>query len=423
MLLFRGPKPHLLFFIMLLCPAFASAQQDLPLTLAEAESLALSDEPGYAALRERAAALGEQAVAAGQLPDPTMRVGLANYPIQSGGFSTEGMTQAQLGYRQSFPSGRSRESGTEKFTSLSASMTASADAHSRDVRTSVRTVWLEAYYWQQAHKIVTESRPFFADLATVTRSLYSVGSKTQHDVLRAELELSRLDDRLIEINRRLMQAKAALSEWLGQDAGRPIAESLPEWQQIPAAEDLHANLETHPSIIAADARLKASDANVVVAEEGKKPGWALDLGYGYREGYLPSGEPRSDFISVSVTMDLPFFSRDRQDRRLAAALRQRSASKYDKSQLQRRLASELDAEYARWRDLSRRLALFDSLILNLSETQAQAALLAYQSEAGDFADVMRAYIDVLNTRLDHIRIKVERGQSYAVLANLGGISR
>ena len=36
---------------------------------------------------------------------------------------------------------------------------------------------------------------------------------------------------------------------------------------------------------------------------------------------------------------------------------------------------------------------------------------------------MRAYIDDVNTRIDHIRLQVERTQSYAVLANLGGLPR
>jgi hypothetical protein len=176
-------------------------------------------------------------------------------------------------------------------------------------------------------------------------------------------------------------------------------------------------------ILAADANVAAKSAGVELAEERKKPGWALDLGYGYREGYLPSGEPRSDFISLSVTMDLPFFRKNRQDRSLAAALRERSASEYEKSALLRRFASQLDGEYVHWQDLTRRVALYESLILTLSESQAQSALLAYQSEAGDFADVMRGYIDDLNTRLDHVRLQVERGQSYAMLANLGGMSR
>jgi hypothetical protein len=91
--------------------------------------------------------------------------------------------------------------------------------------------------------------------------------------------------------------------------------------------------------------------------------------------------------------------------------------------LLRRLTSQLDSEYARWQDLTRRITLFESSILELSESQAQAALLAYQSETGDFADVMRGYIDDLNTRLDHVRLQVERSQSYAALANLGGLSQ
>jgi outer membrane protein TolC len=412
-----------MFLLALLCSMTAQAQQRVPLTLAEAEDLALSDEPGYAALLARADALGEQAVVAGQLPDPTMRVGLLNYPIEAGGFSTEGMTQAQLGFQQRFPSGKSRESSTERYESLSLRMNSNAEARVRDVRATVRIAWLETYYWQRAQDIVTESRPFFADLATVTRSMYSVGRKTQYDVLRAELELSRIDDRLIEINRQRMQAKAALSEWLGNAASRPIAEALPGWEQVPALETLQANLSSHPVMSAADANIAASDAGVELAEEQKKPGWALDLGYGYREGYLASGEPRSDFVSLSVTMDLPFFGKNRQDRTLAAALRDRSASQYEKTELLRRLTSQLDSEYARWQDLTRRVALFESEILELSDSQAQAALLAYQSDAGDFADVMRGYIDDLNTRLDHVRLKVERGQSYAALANLGGLSQ
>jgi hypothetical protein len=50
-------------------------------------------------------------------------------------------------------------------------------------------------------------------------------------------------------------------------------------------------------------------------------------------------------------------------------------------------------------------------------------LLAYQSDAGDFADVMRGYIDDLDTRLELVRLQVERAQTYAVLANLGGMPR
>ncbi len=168
-------------------------------------------------------------------------------------------------------------------------------------------------------------------------------------------------------------------------------------------------------------QIDARRAGVNLAEEQKKPGWALDLGYGYRDGTLPSGDPRSDFVSLSVSFELPFFQKNRQDRKLSAALSERGAAEYKKDLLLREMSSQLDAAFAHWTDLTRRVGLYESRILSLSEDQAQAALLAYQSEAGDFADVMRGYIDDLNTRLEHVRLQVDRGQSYAVLANLGGI--
>ncbi len=400
-------------------PVFA--QQGIPLTLAEAEDLALAAEPGQQAMQAKAAALKERAVVAGELPDPMLRVGLNNFPIESGGFRTEGMTHAAVGLRQAFPAGKTRSFKARQFDLLAAEMNDNADARGRNVLTAVRSAWLDLYYWEQARALVSESRPLFDDLAIVTRSLYSVGRKSQQDVLRAELELSRLDDRLIDIERQRARAQAALSEWVGHNAGRRVAQKLPNWGQLPLLKSLEGTLPDHPALRAADAQIQARGAGVDVAKQRSKPEWALDLGYSYREGMLPSGEPRSDFISLGVSVDLPFFSKKSVDSTLSAALQERRAAESSREQMLRALRSQLAAEHARWKDLTRRLSLYDTRILSLAAINAEASMLAYQSDRGDFADVMRAYIDDLNTRIDHIRLQVERAQSYAVLANLGGL--
>lgn len=402
----------------------AYAQHHTPLTMAEAEDLALENEPGQAALIARAEALDERSVAAGQLPEPQLRVGLNNFPIESGGFSTEGMTHALVGLRQMFPKGDTRQIGTRRFRALADEMSETASARNRDVLSAVRQAWLEAYFWQQAQRLVLETRPFFSDLAEITRSLYAVGRRNQQDVLRAELELSRLDDRLIETSRQEQQARAELGRWIGVAAERPIAAKLPDWNQLPARDELVQGMNAHPLLRAADAQVAARAANVDLANEQTKPGWAVDLGYSYREGMLPNGDPRSDFISLSVTVDLPFLGRkDRQDRELAAALSERRAAMNSKEQLARQLFSRFAAEYSRWLEVDHRLSIYENRILPQTAEQAQAALTAYQSDVGDFSDVMRSYIDDLNTRLDHSRLQVERAKSYAVLANLGGLSR
>ena len=412
-----------LLFAGLVVVQGAKAQQDIPLTLQEAEELALYDEPGQNSFLYRAAALRDKSVAGGQLPDPTMRIGMANFPIQSGGFTTEGMTQAQLGIRQVFPGGDTRELTTQKFRTLSDEMTQKADSRGRDVLTAVRIAWLETHYWREAHQIAIESRPFFDDLVTITRSLYAVGRKSQQDVLRADLELRRLDDRIIDMGKQHGRSRAALSQWVGAESERPVATKLPRWTAVPPLKVLRTDLRAHPAMLAADANVDASLVDIDLAEQEYKPDWALDLGYGYRDGFLSNGQPRSDFISLSVTVDLPFFRAKRQDKSVGAALSQRRAADQSREALLRRLNSQLDAEYVRWRDLGRRLELYEKMILGVSADNATAALAAYQSDTGDFADAMRGYVDDLNTRIDYIRLQVERAQSYAVLANLGGIPR
>jgi len=404
--------------------SYAAAAQDMiPLTLQEAEELALYDEPGQNSLRFRASALRDESVAGGQLPDPTMRIGVANFPIQSGGFSSEGMTQAQLGIRQVFPGGDTRKLTTEKFRTLADEMSHKADSRGRDVLAAVRVAWLETHFWREAHQIAMESRPFFDDLVTITRSLYSVGRKSQQDVLRADLELRRLDDRIIDMSKQHSRSRAALSQWVGVESVRPIAADLPEWTAVPPLEVLKADLRNHPALLAADASVGAGRISVDLAQQKYKPDWALDLVYGYRDGFLTNGQPRSDFVSLSVTVDLPFFRSKRQDKSVGAALSERRAADQAREELSRHLSSQLDSEYVRWQDLGRRLDLYETSILGVSADNANAALAAYQSDTGDFADAMRGYVDDLDTRLDYIRLQVERAKSYAVLASLGGIPR
>ncbi len=418
------------YYCLVICTVLLSlatqalyANESDVLSLQEAETLALDSEPGQAAFLSSSDALQERAIASAQLPDPKLRVGLANYPLESGGFSTEGMTQAQIGVRQAFPAGNTREIKRQQFQYKALEMTDEAEARGRDVLNSVRSAWLETYYWTQAREIVKQTRPLFNDLLTVTLSLYAVGEKSQQDVLRAELELSRLDDRLISFNKQLDTSRAKLSQWIGAEAARPLHATLPNWEQMPELDVLQSQLQNHPRIQAANARISAKTSDIDLANEQYKPGWAVDVGYAYRDGVLPNGQSRSDFISVGVSVDLPVFKKNRQNRVMAAAVSDRRAATNSREVLYRQLKSQLDSEYARWQNLSQRIDLYEQQILVQTERQAEAAMLAYQSEAGDFADVMRGSINVLNVRLDRIRLHIERSQSYAVLANLGGFSQ
>lgn len=398
---------------------FTGAAQAQPLALADAEALALAGEPGRAALLARAEASRERAVAAAQLPDPMVRVGLMNYPLEGGGFSAEAMTQAQIGVRQAFPPGRAQR---RQHLELKASaLSEDADARARQVLHGVRRSWLDVWHAVRARETVEQMRPLFDDLAGITTSLYSVGRKDQQDVLRMDLEVSRLSDRIIELTRMESDARGALAEWVGPDADRPLPAALPPWPAPPPMEVLRERLAAHPSVRAAVAQVAAGDAAVAAAREQARPGWALDVAYGYRDGRLPSGASRSDFVSVGVSLDLPLFRANRQDRQIAAAIRDKHAAGASRDVLLKRLHAQLRREHARWQAAADRLRLYDTTVLPATRAHAEAAMAAYQSDAGDFADVMRSVVADLNARLDHLRAQADRAQAWAALAELGGL--
>ena len=405
---------------MLAVLQFASADQ--PLTLPAAERVALREDRGLVALLEQAEAFEQLAVAANALPDPQVRFGAANLPIEGGGFRTEGMTQMQVGLRQAFPSAAGRAAATQRQGAGAEQRRAQAEGRRRTVLLAVRNAWLDAVLEAHSQRLVLDSRELFENLVADTRSLYALGRKSQQDVLRAELELSQLQARLVAIEQRRATAAAALGGWLGEESRRPLETALPSWPAPPTLSHMRAALGEHPRSLAAAAEVAGTDAAVAVARARFRPNWTVDAAYGYRDGALPDGSSRSDFFSITATLSVPLFPSNRQDRRLRAAQRQRSAAVAVRDDVRRLLAADLEREHGRWTHLGDQLTLYRSAVLPQARATADSALAAYRSEAADFADVMRSYINDLEVRLAHIRLRVERYRSQAELAYLGGFA-
>ena len=390
-----------------------------PLTLAEAQRRALCAEPGAVALSEQADAFDELAVAVGALPTPQIRFGAANLPIEGGGFRTEAMTQAQLGVRQAFPPATARAAATQRERMRADERRAQAEERRRLVLLAVRNAWLDAFLASRSRQLVLDSRTLFADLVAITRSLYTVGDKNQQDLLRAELERSQLETRLVGIEQKNQEARAVLSRWIDDAAARPLA-ALSEWPPPPSLDVSRDALAAHPALASAAALVAVGDAAVALARARYRPSWTLDAAYGYRDGALLDGSPRSDFFSITATLSAPMFTANREDRRLRAAQAQHRAAVATRDDTRRHLHAELLRQHGRWADLHRREALYRDAVLPQARANAEATLAAYRSEAGDFADVMRSHIGDLEVRLEHLALRVDQRRSHAELAYLGG---
>ena len=177
-------------------------------------------------------------------------------------------------------------------------------------------------------------------------------------------------------------------------------------------ETLSQLFYTHPKILEIDKKQEISRKDIELVKESYKPGWALNVGYGYRDN-MPNGNKRADFLSAGVTIDLPLFTANRQDKKLLAKEHTYQSLKDKRVEMLRQLVANLQQEVANEEQLQNRHQLYNNLLLPQAKQQTQASLLAYQSDRGDFADVMRAYIDDLNVKLDERRIAVDHLQSKA----------
>lgn len=386
------------------------------LTLEQAEQIALIDEPGIVSQQWQAQSLSEQSIADGQLMDPKLQIGLSNMPTDTFEFDQENMTQFKVGIVQQFPSGDTLNIKQQKTQKQSELIQSRISERKLIIIKDIRLTFLEIYYWEQAKKTINKNKRLFSQLVNIVQSMFSVGRNNQQDLIRAQLELSRLDVRLTKITQKVNTQRSKLSRWLGaQKSSLPLASKLPELS-IPVLSDDFETLSqlfySHPKIQEVDKKMEISRKDIDLAKESYKPGWGLNVSYGYRDNN-PNGMKRSDFLSAGVTIDLPLFTANRQDKKLLAKEHSYQSLKDKRVELLRQLVADLQEEAANEEQLHNRHQLYNNLLLPQAKQQAQASLLAYQSDQGDFADVMRAYIDELNANLDERRIAVDHLQSKA----------
>ena len=392
-----------------------------PLTLKQAQAVALSQSPEIKSLQASRIALSQQAIAAGQLADPKLIVGAMNVPVDNFNFSQEPMTQIQFGLSQSFPRGHSLRYKTFHEQDLSLEKFYRQRQMRLQILRNVRMSWLNLYYWNHAKRIILKQKKIFIHLVKVTESMLANNKAHQKDVIGAQLELSELDNRLLEVNQKIAIARAALSRWIGQGLAQVANPTrLPRWPSPALASIVHNSIKMHPELRADSELIKANKANVELAKQQFWPGFSVGVVYGVRQGENVDGNKRADFLSTRLSMDLPIFAYNRQDRQLKASEESLVATKENQISDYRQLHEELIRQYAIWKEQGQSVRLFKNDLLPKAKHYAKASLAAYQNAQTDFQSLARAFVTELNTQLNQLQARVNQKLAQVNLLYLQG---
>ncbi|MFM7784329.1 MAG: TolC family protein, partial [Gammaproteobacteria bacterium] len=219
--------PALLLALNAVCVLPASAELAPP-RVEELEALVLAAEPGALAREARSRALAESAVAARQLPDPELELGIMSIPM--GGFSrdVEPMSEIGLGLTQRFPAGQSRRAEGDAIAAESAGEGLEAAARRAFARRELRLSWVEWLYWRDSVALLEERRALLSGLLTARQAAYAGAAGSRAETLALALEGERLGTEITMAEGEARAEWGRLGRWFPQPL-QPAAD--PEWPQ------------------------------------------------------------------------------------------------------------------------------------------------------------------------------------------------
>lgn len=408
------------------------AQAEKVISLEQAITLAQQNDPWLHGSMLKQRAVEYKSLASGTLPDPKISVGMMNLPTDTWNLAQEGMTQFKVGVSQMFPRGDSLELKQQQLKIESTKYPLLRQNRKAKLKSDVSQLWLDAFLAQQTIKLIENDWELFEQMAEVAKASYSnaVGKTRQQDVIRAQLEIVQLEDRLTVQKQKLETSIARLNEWLhlyndsdfekafdfdSQPMAFNITEVLPTilLQNPSVLNEAHYSrnalaleLENHPAIRSIEVKKKASEKEIIIAKQQYKAQWGVNASYAYRDD-MPSGDSRSDLFSVGVTFDLPIFTENRQDKHVAASIAESEAIRTEKLLLTKQMISAIEKELRQLKRLSERQSIYKDQLLKQTYDQAEASLTAYTNDDGDFSEVVRARIAQLNARISALKIDVD----------------
>ncbi len=382
----------------------------------EAIRLALEQDPELRAIQSRQKSFIRKSEAALALPDPSLTASISNLSTDEWELGAEPMTQLRFGISQRMPRGDSRSINSRRMAVAGDEQIYTGEARKAQIQHQVGQLWLDLYLTSHSINLIESSRGLFEQLGEIVEVNYAstLGKTRQQDVIRSQLELTRLEDRLLKLQQQASYQTELLRGWIAEEGSWTRKEivlgDLPELEFASALTVSFNRFMQHPLLQRAGARITGSELAVDLARQAYKPSWGFNASYGYRVED-PQGRNRADLLTVGVTWSMPLFDRRQQDNGVEAAIAMAEAKREDRSLLARQLHARYQAAQQQLQYLNKRESLYSAQLLNQVHEQAEATLTAYTNDDGDFEEVVRARIAELDAELAALEISVRTLQT------------
>jgi outer membrane protein TolC len=408
-------SPGRIAIVMLLGALAASGNlvaAEPPLTLAQARHLAIERSRQLVAQDYAVAASREMAVAARQLPDPVLKLGVDNLPINRAerfSLTRDFMTMRRVGVVQELTLADKRRLRASQFEGEAEKALAEKNVTAAAIERDTALAWLDRYYAEAMAVLIREQGAQARLAMQAAEGAYRGGRGSQADVFTARSALAMFDDRDSEFQRRIRVAKTRLARWIGAAADLPLA-GKPATHTIrldPAT--LETQLAHHPQIAVLRKQEQIAQSAAQLAQANKKADWSVEVAYQQRGGAY------SNMISVGVSVPLQWDRKNRQDRELASKLALVEQARAEREEMLREHVAETRAMIGEWENDRERSARYQRELVPLAGERTAATLTAYRGGKASLSDVLAARRNEIDVRLQALQLEADAERRWAQL--------
>ena len=376
---------------LLLLPVSLAAE---PLTFEAALQRAEADAPSLKGRAAGVQAAQSAAIAADRLPDPTLDIGIRDFPVtgpDAGTLNRDNFTMTTIGVSQQFVNPAKRRARAARAGAEIGIAEAGAAVEARSVRLETALAWVDVYYGERKLNQLKMLNSSLSDLQSTVSARLTSGSARPSQALEPDLLRAQIGDRRIALVAEIAKAKARLARFTG-DPDPSVISAPPDLMINRGA--LLASVRDLPSLRALDAQTVAMDAETRLARADKTPDWKVSASYGRREPNY------GDLVSVGVSIDLPLFGRKRQDPKIVARVNEAERARFERLAGEREIVAALEGDLAEHAMHHARLENARDNLVPLARRRAKLDFDSYGAGTVDLGAALLATLSVAEAEVD-----------------------
>jgi outer membrane protein TolC len=421
-------NPVRLFFLWLICLltpfhffSQVAAEQGPPetqeITLEELLKVAAENNPEIRSSSQAAAASKAAIPAAGALPDPTVKFETMGHLIPPTLMKGDPSSGRTYGIEQEipFPGKRGLK---ESIASIEAqSQNLNHELVHLKVMSELKQAFFELYLIHKSIDILLKNRKLLQNFENIAESRYKVGQTSQQDVLKAQVEESKVLDRLLVQGQKKRTVEAKINSLLYRPAETPVgtpadfkkgelAYSLEELTQLA--------LSNSPTLKVSDSEVSRREQEVSLAGKEFYPDFAFGFSVVERDQ-----NPTMYGLMASAKVPLYFWRKQRPE--LEAATLNLSSAKNMRDNTSSTVLYQVKEAYTSATTAEKLANLYKSAIVPQSNLALNSAIANYQVGKIDFLQLIDASMSLLEYQLKYYEAMVEFHKTLAQLEPLVGI--